>query len=97
MRKRANDVYHVEAIQRVRTGTAGTERYRVRWSGFGPDDDTREPHGNLPKGLLALFQAAAALGPVLSADDGRLADKTDDEADESNVVVDSSTSGHASN
>ncbi|XP_072169405.1 uncharacterized protein [Diadema setosum] len=41
------DIYEVQEILRSRQKRNGQTEYRIRWKGFGPEEDTWEPEENL--------------------------------------------------
>ena len=55
-KSRWKDTWLMDKILEVK-GTPGTSAclYRTRWQGFGPEDDTWEPHKNLPPEEIKLF------------------------------------------
>jgi Chromo (CHRromatin Organisation MOdifier) domain len=53
--------YVVEMIVGVRQGADGKLRYRIRWYGYGRDDDTREPLEHLPEDLVRRYHRRTRL------------------------------------
>ena len=67
---RWKDTYEMDSIVEAAETTDGW-RYRVRWHGYGPDEDTWEPHGNLPPGAVRDFRQQNGLYDYLWPRDAR--------------------------
>ena len=52
------DEYVIEGIVGAGQDSDGSELYRVRWEGYGPEDDTWEPAANLPRSLVSAYKRA---------------------------------------
>ena len=50
--------FEVESLLRERRGAGGSE-FLVRWLGYGPEEDSWEPEGNVAAELVADFRAEA--------------------------------------
>ncbi len=48
---------HVQKILAVRQDEKGDLEFQIRWWGFGPEDDTWEPQGNLDRPLTYKWQS----------------------------------------
>jgi Chromo (CHRromatin Organisation MOdifier) domain len=53
--------YVIERIVGVRQGADGKLRYRIRWYGYGRDDDTWEPLEHLPEDLVRRYHRRTRL------------------------------------
>jgi Chromo (CHRromatin Organisation MOdifier) domain len=53
--------YVIDRIVGVRRESDGTHRYRVRWYGYGREDDTWEPEGNLPTPMVRSYNRRVSL------------------------------------
>ena len=63
-----DDVYEV---QEVLDEDAAAGKFLIRWAGYGPEDDTWEPEGNVSVDLVAAFRRARDLAARHVGDDYR--------------------------
>ena len=63
-RKRVRDQrrYEIGGLVDAGVDDQGNELYKVRWAGYGPEDDTWEPSENLPHALIHEYKQAHGLG-----------------------------------